>query len=173
MKKKIFYILSFFIFFSCGRSIIGKNGEIGFYINSEANIESINAVKNSFSIWENAQNHKVKFTYKGRNKAGIIRDGKFTVSFLREFPKWVDQSYIGYCHKWFDKNGNLIESDIILNMSLTNWGTKDNPKENSYCIEGIVIHEIGHFLGFEHTENEKSIMKAVLTIEESYNLTIE
>lgn len=172
-NKLMILFFFFLIFFSC---VIKNNPNnrnvIYYYINYNANEESQIAVLRAFKIWEDAMDNKIKFVYKKRNRAGIIRDNKNTVSFIKVFPKNINQTNIAYCHNWY-KNKKIIESDIIFNMSLVKWTTYDKKKDDSYCIEGILLHEIGHMLSLGHIDCEGSIMKQRQSISDSYKIKID
>lgn len=48
-------------------------------------------------------------------------------------------------------DGTIVEADMILNRGV-NWFTDyNNPKANSVFLESVVLHEVGHLLGFNHT----------------------
>ncbi len=141
-------------------------GEIPFYLNGEANQAAENAVRDTFQMWDTATHFS--FVYMGRNRAGLRRDGKNTVSFLRKWPRGIPAGDVGYCMKWYDVNGNIVESDIILNLSLAKFTTAATNTPDSYYIEGVLSHEIGHLIGLGHIENETSLMKPLSPQGESY-----
>ncbi len=48
-------------------------------------------------------------------------------------------------------DGTLVEADMILNKSAQSFTDYDNPKSNAMFVESVVLHEIGHLLGFNHS----------------------
>ncbi len=139
---------------------------IEFYLNKEANFLTETVVRETFQSW--AEKTHFSFVYKGRNKAGIIRDGKNTVSFLIRWPNDIPINKTAYCRSWYDRKGNIIESDIIFNMQLARFTTLRTNKPDSYLIEGVLSHEIGHMIGLNHIDNKQSLMKSFSPVEESY-----
>lgn len=63
-------------------------------------------------------------------------------------------------------NGALIEADIILNdtraLHYTNLAD-DTITNSEYDVQSILLHEIGHFLGFDHVEEADSAMETTLS----------
>lgn len=48
-------------------------------------------------------------------------------------------------------DGTIVEADMILNRGV-NWFTDyNNPNPNGVFLEGVVLHEVGHLLGFNHS----------------------
>jgi predicted Zn-dependent protease len=172
MKKS--FILFFIIILtasSCKKSgqtviHIRKNVQIDYYLNNEANQLTENAVLYSFQKWQEMSGFK--FIYKGRGRAGLIKDGKNTVSFLVKWPKDIPLNKIAWCQNWYDKSGYITESDIIFNMSITRFTTLKSNTRDSYYIEGVLCHEIGHMMGLSHIQSEKSIMKQKSNADESF-----
>lgn len=172
MKKILIIFISILILFiSCKKNkaeVIHRwqTETIGFYLNKEANLLTETAVKKAFQEWQN-QTHFI-FTYEGRNIAGLKKDGKNSVSFLIKWPKNIPLNKVAWCQNWYDKKGNIIESDIIFNMTITRFTTLESNTPNSYYIEGVLIHEIGHMLGLDHIQSEDSIMKQKSSADESF-----
>ena len=139
---------------------------IEYYLNIEANELAEVAVQTAFHNWQ--QITHFTFVYKGRNSAGLIKDGKNTVSFLKRWPREIGITKIAWCQNWYDDQGNIIESDIIFNMTLTKFTTLRTNSKNAYYIEGVLAHEIGHMLGLQHIDSDSSVMKEKSSQEESF-----
>ncbi|MBN1796968.1 MAG: matrixin family metalloprotease [Spirochaetales bacterium] len=174
----IFLLLPLFFLPACGKddSVVNRVQEnsvhrraeniIEYYLNTEANELTETAVQTAFDNWQRISHFT--FVYKGRNRAGIRKDGKNTVSFLTRWPREVAVTKIAWCQNWYDDKDNIIESDIILNMTLTKFTTLHTNSKNAYYIEGVLIHEIGHMIGLDHIESDTSVMKKKSSKEESF-----
>lgn len=137
-----------------------------YYLNKEANELTESAVKNTFARWDEATHFS--FVYMGRRRAGLRRDGKNTVSFLTRWPSKVPMGKTGYCKNWYNRKGEIVESDIIFNMVIAKFTTLETRKPDSYYIEGVLAHEIGHMIGLGHIDSETSLMKPLSPPAESY-----
>jgi len=124
---------------------------IEYYLNPEASDLTEVTVRETFDRWSEATHFE--FVYKGRNRAGLRRDGKNTVSFLLKWPPELPIKHVAYCQNWFDQEGNIGESDIIFNMAVARFTTRRTRKPDSYYLEGLLSHEIGHMIGLSHIEN--------------------
>jgi hypothetical protein len=145
-----------------------QDNEVLFYLNREANDVTETAVRDTFRRWGEATHFN--FIYAGRNRAGLRKDRKNTVSFLLNWPSDIPPGKVAYCMNWFDRKGNIIESDIILNMSLAKFTTLYTNTADSYYIEGVLAHEIGHLIGLGHIDSQGSLMKKLSPMSESYFL---
>lgn len=155
----------------CSRNTVVENHlrtdpVVFYYLNKEANELTESAVKNIFARWDNATHFS--FVYKGRSRAGLRRDGMNTVSFLTRWPAEVPIGKVGYCKNWYNRKGEIVESDIIFNMMLAKFTTLESRKPDSYYIEGVLAHEIGHMIGLGHIDSETSLMKPLSPMAESY-----
>jgi hypothetical protein len=142
-----------------------RSRSVSYYLNAEANEISEAAVRATFEDW--SRRTPIAFAYAGLNRAGIRRDGKNTISFMSGWPKDLPQK-TAYCKCWYDARGNTVEADIVLNCELARFTTKATNSPDSYYVEGVLSHEIGHMLGLEHRDEAASIMKAFSPIEESW-----
>jgi hypothetical protein len=145
---------------------VRTTARISYYLNTEASEITEEAVRQTFRNWETFTHFR--FVYMGRNRAGLLRDGKNTVSFLVQWPKNLSSSKLAYCMNWYDAQGNTIESDIILNMAVAGFTTARTNRPGAYYIEGVLAHEIGHMIGLDHIEDVGCLMKAYSPLAESY-----
>ncbi len=124
------------------------------------------AIETAFDSWAAATHFN--FAFAGRNHAGLNKDGRNTVSFLTNWPDDLPFGQTAWCRCWFDRRGNIIECDIILNQQLARFTTIETGKTDSYYIEGVVAHEIGHMIGLGHCELFTSVMKPDSPPDESW-----
>lgn len=143
-----------------------RKSVVEYYLNREATNLTETAVRETFARWSTSTHFS--FVYGGRNGAGLRRDGKNTVSFLIKWPAEIPMGKIAYCCNWYDRKGNIVESDIILNMAIARFTTLHTNKPDSYYIEGVLSHEIGHMIGLEHSEDDGSLMKHLSSAKESF-----
>lgn len=120
----------------------------------------IQAVRASFEQWQAVPGTHLKFEFAGLAPAGMdvnTSDGTNVVY-------WAKQSVIvnggndsisgtlGVCFFTFF-NGNLLaEADIVLNGVQRRWYTDFSATNTqAFFVEGVVLHEIGHWLGLSHS----------------------
>ncbi len=143
-----------------------KKDSVDFYLNRQANMLTETVVRQTFQHW--AEKTHFSFVYKGRNGAGLKKDGKNTVSFLIRWPAGIPINKLAYCKNWYDDEGHIIESDIIFNMQIAVFTTLKTNRPDSYYLEGVLTHEIGHMIGLDHIKSAVSLMKQQSSVEESF-----
>ena len=98
----------------------------------------------------------------------LFQCNKNTVSFLVKWPDDIPGDKIAWCQNWYDRFGNIIESDIIFNMRITRFTTLETNSVGAYYIEGVLAHEIGHMIGLGHINIDTSVMKQESSKSESF-----
>jgi hypothetical protein len=144
-----------------------QSSDVTYYINERANESSEKAIRQVFNEWS-ASTH-FRFNYGGRNVAGLRRDGKSTVSFVRQWPLTVPADKVAFCRLWYDRNGAIVEADIIFHIQIVGFTTRSNRMPKTYCLEGVLSHEIGHLIGLGDVDSPGSLMKPTSTPDESWN----
>ncbi|HRZ46670.1 MAG TPA: matrixin family metalloprotease [Candidatus Paceibacterota bacterium] len=65
-------------------------------------------------------------------------------------------TYVGY----FTDDNTIAEADTVINGIQYAWTPQDAPGSSAFSIEGIVLHELGHWVGLEHTPAGGALMLA-------------
>jgi hypothetical protein len=139
---------------------------ITYSINTEATVLTETTIRQVFEAW--AGKTGLTFVYGGRGRAGLHRDGRSTVSFLTRWPAEIPISKLAYTRCWYDRKGDITEADIIFNNQVARFTTLKTNKPDSYYLEGVLSHEIGHLLGLAHSDSASSLMKPDSPMEESW-----
>lgn len=132
----------------------------GFSTNNTA--AELNAVRSCFAQWQSVPGTIIKF-----EDAGLIpsypdmmnpSDGTNVVYWEKRTNKVYGGSVslnlgvLGYCAYGFDSSGRMLGSDIVLNGTNYAWFTDYNDTGNTnQFVESTALHEIGHWLGLEHS----------------------
>jgi hypothetical protein len=104
-------------------------------------------IDRAFGEWAEVPEANIRFTDDGvSDTAAAGHDGRNTVSAIDDLFK--DQGYIALTSNWWDDSGHMTEADIQI----------DAASVNNYNVQQLVAHEVGHFLGLDHSAVLSSIM---------------
>jgi hypothetical protein len=169
-----------FVFYSVGSNILRWNVDssdlhsnvvnpatkaIRYYIASDAysaanRSNEINAVRACFDQWQSISGSKLRFEFAGlvspenldvrRDNTNVVFWAKNTLLYrggeINLFGRraWTDVS--------FTDDGRIVEVDIVLNAIQFQWFTDfNNTASQASFIESVVLHEIGHLVGLDHS----------------------
>jgi len=102
-------------------------------------------MKEAFEKWSKASGNKIKFYYVHTPKIAQIRVEFYELNPYDEWNVGTQDSYIRRTKK--------LRSHIYIAST-----TYDGEKLSKDELFGIMLHEIGHCLGLQHTRNKLSIM---------------
>lgn len=78
-------------------------------------------------------------------------------------PNWrYSSATLGLTTVSFYPGGELGDSDMEMNAGTVTWAQGATIPSGDYDWESVVTHEVGHFIGFEHTLNSVAVMFANL-----------
>jgi hypothetical protein len=104
-------------------------------------------VREAFQLWTDST--RFKFTYEGKAKARVARDG---INEIVLSKKWPDELPIGaaaWCQAYLDASGSIVEADILLNAQAFDFTTKREAREGALYVEEVLAREIGRSLGID------------------------
>lgn len=115
------------------------------------NPDFVNAVRDAFDTWVQA-GIPVRFTYVRDSASADIH-----VRFIDKFANGISGKTV------WSRDGNhwLLSSDIQLAVLHPNGGTVTPPQ-----MRAIALHEVGHLLGLDHTDDTGNIMSARVRVRE-------
>jgi hypothetical protein len=122
------------------------------------------AVQASFRTWENLPSADVRFVYRGTTDVnGVGRDGLNVVSFADPATP-LGSATIAATFSFFkteigsdntSRRFVIEEADILFNPTLQ---FSTSGEDGKFDIQGVLTHEIGHFLGLDHSALISSVM---------------
>jgi hypothetical protein len=121
------------------------------------------AVRAAFQTWQNVASADIRLDYKGTTPVGSVGyDGMNLITFTdASLP--LGSSTIAATFSFygpvFDSNNTIQygtqEADIAFN---TTFDFSTSGESGKYDIQGVITHEIGHFLGLDHAALVSSVM---------------
>lgn len=127
---------------------------------SAANREAeIAAVKACFDQWQSVPGSALKFEFAGfvsPTGLQVKQDNTNVVFWAKQSTSVGSGMNISGLRAWtsvhFANDGTIVEGDIVLNGVQFQWFTDFNDKVNqAQFIESVLLHEIGHFVGLDHS----------------------
>lgn len=145
-----------FTFYSCGANCIPRwpPGRIPLYANTEAGDCDLAAMGRAIARWNAALERVgagVRVVLAGRAPGyGLRRNGVSSATLLvNRWPR--DPRLFGWTSLWW-RGGRIVEGDILFNFEGHRFRC-DIPARRgpTASLEQEMMHELGHFLGLDHT----------------------
>ena len=116
------------------------------------------AVQASFQTWENIQGTNIRFNFRGTTPTGTVAHDGLNIVTFTDTSAPLGSSTIAATFSYFrNENGQTVfdESDIALNPAIE---FSTSGESNKFDIQSVLTHEIGHFLGLDHSALVSSVM---------------
>jgi uncharacterized protein (TIGR03382 family) len=116
------------------------------------------AVHGAFDTWASVRGSKVKFDFRGDEAKAKTKADTINVVYFEPDWKW-DENTLAFATTWSDPSGAIIAFDMRINASpgvIWTEGTGDG-----YDLQSTLTHEVGHVLGFDHTNEVDATMFGV------------
>lgn len=150
-----------------GHELFWRDRLIGFVIDAEGCPDTDMghtraAVINSFNTWESLPCTDLFFSFEGYAH-GVLpnhftgeSDGYNLIIWLREWPpEWGERRLAHTRIIWNERTGEILDVDIVMNAQDYYWTSSDRTVTD---IQNVLTHEIGHLLGFGHTNDPEATM---------------
>ncbi len=144
--------------------------EIPYWINKDGSpdltFEEVEkAVKESFQVWQDVECANIKFSYMGKTDIKEVAEDQYNViAFMKEgekLPINFQEGQLARAYTWsVPEKGYIEEAEIFFNNINYQFSVTDDKDKVIVDIKNTLIHEIGHLLGFRHSDIEGAVMFA-------------
>lgn len=148
---------------SCQLRRSGLDRDIPVYLQPDMPPGFEAAIRDCLAIWNRELGTGLRIA--GYGGGGPIRDGRNTISLGVAAPPSpsrgrmegrLEADRLGFALNW-RRGFRIEETDILINVS---WRLAPRTflEPGDYCLETLVLHELGHMFGLPHQDREGSLM---------------
>lgn len=146
--------------------VFDQGKSVSFYVSgTQPGYDSIGAAQRALAAWTNDPGSNVDYRYAGTNSRGFVSDGVNTIVYNSATD--VPAGAIGYA-KWMANAEHTYKGERFYSISEGDVVIRSNINVSQKVFEEAVTHEVGHTLGFRHSDqgvpsSTAAVMKAVLS----------
>jgi hypothetical protein len=122
-----------------------SRGTIAYFLDASASDALELGAREAFQLWSDATDFD--FAYGGKAKARAARDGRNQVVLMRRWPEELSIRAPSWCQAYVDKDGAIIEADILLNLQAFGFTARREAKQGCLYIEEVLAKAIGRSIG--------------------------
>lgn len=123
-------------------------------------------IRNAFNTWEEVACSFLRFQeVDWTDPRTVNNDGRNRIMWVESQAEWPGQpGTLALTYTFYTQSGgrNIVDADIIVNGVDWTWTTVDDQVGQGtpakVDIETVLFHEIGHFLGLDHSRDETAAM---------------
>jgi hypothetical protein len=125
------------------------------------------AVRRAFQTWQDVSGAYIAFRYTGlcNSDPFNFRDQVNTIGWGWLFSTAIGATAPSATHGKFQRQssqGQYYEADIVVDVRYAQ-SFDDEAEYVNRALPYVLLHEVGHFVGLDHSDDPCSIMKAVIT----------
>lgn len=120
---------------------------------------AVDTIQSSFTTWSRAGN--ITFRYDGSTSIGSTRSDGVNVLVWQSSSWRFGSTTLGVTQTTFDSWGRILEGDIEFNARDYRWQNRRPSTGGTWgtqYVADIATHEIGHFLGLDHSSDPSATM---------------